>query len=93
MTIKRNDRTDKRLFGKLPNGEDVYIYRLTDGTDIDFREMRYIDNGIGEFKGYDNNMILSPTSYKLFDEEKLGLVAIAENDKFSMNVYTDQPGM
>ena len=23
---------DKRLFGKLPNGEDVYIYRLTDGT-------------------------------------------------------------
>ena len=23
---------DKRIFGKLPNGEDVYIYRLTDGT-------------------------------------------------------------
>lgn len=23
---------DKRFFGKLPNGEDVYIYRLTDGT-------------------------------------------------------------
>ena len=23
---------DKRLFGKLPNGEDVYIYRLTDGA-------------------------------------------------------------
>ena len=22
----------KRLFGKLPNGEDVYIYQLTDGT-------------------------------------------------------------
>ena len=43
--------------------------------------MRYIDKGIGEFKGYDNNMILSPTSY------------IAENDKLSMNVYTDQPGM
>lgn len=42
---------------------------------------------------YDNNMILSPTSYKLFDEQKLGLVAIAENDKLSMNVYTDQPGM
>lgn len=55
--------------------------------------MRYIDKGIGEFKGYDNNMILSSTSYKLFDEQKLGLVAIAENDKLSMNVYTDQPGM
>lgn len=23
---------DKRFFGKFPNGEDVYIYRLTDGT-------------------------------------------------------------
>lgn len=73
----------------IPNGNRPFV----DGTDIDFREMRYIDNGIGEFKGYDNNMILSPTSYKLFDEQKLGLVAIAENDKFLMNVYTDQPGM
>ena len=73
----------------IPNGNRPFV----DGTDIDFREMRYIDKGIGEFKGYDNNMILSPTSYKLFDEQKLGLVAIAENDKLSMNVYTDQPGM
>ena len=23
---------DKRILGKLPNGEDVHIYRLTDGT-------------------------------------------------------------
>ena len=73
----------------IPNGNRPFV----DGTDIDFRKMRYIDNENGEFKGYDNNMILSPTSYKLFDEQKLGLVAIAGNDKLSMNVYTDQPGM
>lgn len=73
----------------IPNGNRPFVA----GTDIDFREMRYIDNGIGEFKGYDNNMILSPVSYKSFGDTELGLVAIAENEKMSMNTYTDQPGM
>ena len=63
------------------------------GSNIDFRELRFIDDGSGEFNGYDNNMILSPTSYKSFNEKDLGLVAIAENEHMRMKVYTDQPGM
>ena len=63
------------------------------GSNIDFRELRFIDDGSGEFNGYDNNMVLSPTSYKSFNEKDLGLVAIAENEHMRMKVYTDQPGM
>ena len=73
----------------IPNGNRP----LVAGTNIDFRKLRYIDNGGEEFRGYDNNMILSPTIFKSFGEAALGLVAIAENDNLSMKVYTDQPGM
>lgn len=73
----------------IPNGNRPNVA----GTNIDFRELRLIDDGSGEFNGYDNNMILSPHSYKSFNGKELGLAAIAENERIRMNVYTDQPGM
>ena len=47
---------DKRFFGKFPNGEDVYIYRLTDGTataeipGMQFYTGNFLGNG-PDFKG------------------------------------------
>ena len=73
----------------IPNGNRPNVA----GTNIDFRELRLIDDGSCEFNGYDNNMILSPTSYKSFNVKELGLAAIAENDHLRMKAYTDQPGM
>jgi len=65
------------------------------GTVFDFRAMQTIDRGLSndEFRGYDNNFIITPTEFKTFGEKKLGLSAVLENDSLRLSVYSDQPGL
>ena len=78
---------DERL---IPTG----IRPLVEGTPFDFRIPKKIgkdfDNGID---GYDHNFVLCPEIYKEFKEKSLGLAASVTNNKLTLNVYTDQPGV
>lgn len=74
----------------LPNGNHPSVA----GTPLDLKTPRLLDDIIrGEFKGYDHNVILSPTTFKEWKGVDLGLGAKAENEKMILNVYTDQPCM
>lgn len=73
----------------IPNGN----HPLVESTKMDFREFRLIDDGSGEFCGYDQNFVVSPSVYKTFKDSSLGLIAVAENDSILMNVYSDQTGL
>ena len=65
------------------------------GTVFDFRTMMPIDRGLSEeeFRGYDNNFIITPTEFKKFGDKELGLAAVLENDSLTLSVYSDQPGL
>ncbi|MBQ1950397.1 MAG: galactose mutarotase [Clostridia bacterium] len=86
IAAERYTEVDERL---IPNGNRPPVA----STSLDFRKSRLIDDGTDAFTGYDHNMILSPTSFRSFHGVSLGLAAQAENDRLTLQVYTDQPGL
>lgn len=74
----------------IPNG----IRPLVEGTAFDFRSPKKIGNNFGkEVDGYDHNFILCPKVFAEFNKKSLGLAASVTNEKLTLNVYTDQPGV
>ncbi len=74
----------------LPNGNHPSVK----GTPFDLKEPRIVGDMVNEeFRGYDHNVILSPTTFKEWAGVNLGLGARCENSTTILNVYTDQPCM
>lgn len=64
------------------------------GSPFDFTEARKIGERIQESPlGYDHNFILSPTLFKEFSGERLGLAAEVRGDGLVLRCYTNQPGV
>ena len=66
---------------------------LVEGTGFDFRTPRTLGNQQGDFQEVDHNLVLSPTTFKEFGKQALGLAAVVTNGTLTMNMYTDQPGV
>ena len=74
----------------IPNGNRP----LVEGTPFDFRSPKKIGTDFStSVDGYDHNFVLCPKIYKEFPEGSLPLVASVTNEKLTLNVYTDQPGI
>ena len=74
----------------IPTGERP----LVEGTPFDFREPKRIGEDFSSgVDGYDHNFILCPNISAEFNEKKLPLAASVTNEKLTLNVYTDQPGI
>ena len=74
----------------IPNGNRPSVL----GTAFDFRLPKKIGEDFGaKVDGYDHNFILCPKIYKEFNEKSLALAASVTNEKITLNVYTDQPGI
>ena len=83
----RYTEVDERL---IPNGERP----LVSGTAYDFTTPKKIGEDFGkDLDGYDHNFLLCPKIYKEFEEKNLALAASVTNQKLTLNVYTDQPGI
>ncbi len=65
---------------------------LVDNSSFDFREPRTLAKD-GSFQEVDHNLILAPTTHKVFLDKSLGLAAEVSNDSLTMRMYTDQPGV
>lgn len=64
------------------------------GTPFDFTSPHTVGERIADTNGgYDHNYILTPTVFKEYLGNKLGLAAVVEGDELSLDVYTDQPGI
>ncbi len=74
----------------IPTGERPEV----NGTPFDFTSPRKIGDRIAYTDGgYDHNFILTPSIYKSYLGQELGLAAVLEGDEIRMSVYTDQPGV
>ena len=84
------DRYSEVNSNLVPTGVHPEVW----GTELDLRAPKRLgetlENG---FYGYDHNFILSPSEYKYFLGERLGLAATATNDKLLLSAYTDLPGL
>ena len=74
----------------IPTGERPSVK----GTPFDFATPHKIGERIDKTDGgYDHNFILCPKIYKEYFKKPLGLAVSVTNDKLTLNVYTDQPGI
>ena len=63
-------------------------------TPFDFNSPKKIGEDFGkEIDGYDHNFVLCPKLYRRYGRKMLSLGATVTNEKLTMNVYTDQPGL
>ena len=74
----------------IPNG----VRPSVEGGAFDFRSPKKIGEDFSNsVDGYDHNFILCPKIYKEFGEINLPLGASVTNERLTLNVYTDQPGL
>ena len=74
----------------IPNGNHPSV----EGTSFDFRSPKRIGEDFGtKVDGYDHNFVICPELCDYNEVFGLPMVASVTNEKLTLNVYSDQPGI